>query len=139
MGMVVVATQMGRSEGVILSRKDGEVTIVVPTGEVERFREDDVQTMEHQSGDTPDYGMVAIACRQQINKINGYITNRRQHPSYGYTKTMIREQYQHLMGLGHALALVTNQGTTDAAGVFALYRLVGEDTMRGLAERVKGA
>jgi hypothetical protein len=136
MGSVVVQTQMGRSEGVILSRKDGEVTLVVATGDVERFREDDV-TLHHVAEDTPAYGMIATASRQQVNKINGYIVNRRQHPSYGYTKAMIRDGYHHLMGLGHALALVTDQGTTDSAGAFALNRLVGEDTMRDLHARVR--
>jgi hypothetical protein len=124
------------TQGVILSRRGEEVTIVCEDGSVATFPEAHVR-LAHESGDTPAYGMIAQAIRQQVNKINGYIVNRRQHPSFGYTKTMIREEYQHLLGLGHALALVTDQGTTDSAGFFALNRLLGIQTMNDLAARVR--
>lgn len=48
------------------------------------------------------------------------VRNRRDHPSYGYTKTSIRAQYAFLRGLVATFAFLTGQ-TANAQGVSPLH------------------
>jgi hypothetical protein len=45
--------------------------------------------------------------RTQRNMVVNGIANRRAHPSYGYTKAMIRAEFRQLQGLIAAWAVVT--------------------------------
>ena len=60
---------------------------------------------------------LASEVRCQYNGLMNAILNRRQHPTYGYTKADINNRWQQLVGLsaGYALAF----GLAESVNVFA--------------------
>lgn len=58
--------------------------------------------------------------------VNSAITNRRNHPSFGYTKTMIREEFSRLHGLVEAHFIVSGGWQGSASPIRGAIREHGE-------------
>lgn len=56
--------------------------------------------------------LLARECQCARAKVMNSIISRKQHPSYGYTKALIREEVAHLEGLLYAYHLVTGHDPT---------------------------
>lgn len=56
--------------------------------------------------------LLARECGAARNKVMNSIICRKQHPSYGYTKAIIREELAHLEGLLYAYHLITGHDPT---------------------------
>jgi ABC-type Na+ transport system ATPase subunit NatA len=73
------------------------------------------------------------AIKDQAGKVCSQVVNRREHPSYGYTKTMIRAELSVMDGMIGLYQILTGQ--TAHASVPTLAKFASEDT----AKRVKTA
>lgn len=86
--------------------------------------------------------LLTTEVRHLRSSINNAIVNRRDHPSYGYTKAKITALYHELEGMLFALHVVRTGETSAARRLVAtqVYSFLFDgDDLDALAARVKGA
>lgn len=82
--------------------------------------------------------MVEREARNAFAAVESALVDRKNHPSYGVTKDVIRTHYHRAVGLAQAASLLAGRGATETAGFFYAQDVMGID-LRDLTARIKAA
>lgn len=85
-----------------------------------------------------DISTVESEARHVAGSVMSALATRKAHPSYGYTKVGMRLDVERLVGIGQALAILADEGTTENAGIAYLKKHLDVD-VRDLHARIDAA